>query len=133
MVAYSFHPRFVEPIRQGYKCQTIRGPRLRHARPGELIQLYSGLRTARAAKIMADPHCLEVMPVSIAFRPDGAIERIMAGGHPALDLDAFALRDGFRDADEMAAFWRAQHGMLFRFDGVLIEWAPPRELMGVAA
>ncbi len=133
MVAYSFHPRFAEAIVQGYKRQTIRGPRQRHARPGELIQLYSGLRTRHAVKLIADPQCLDVMRVGIAFKPKGEIEGIWTDGVPVRDLDTFALRDGFSDAEDMARFWRDQHGMLFRFDGVLIEWAAPSEPLAEAA
>jgi hypothetical protein len=47
MVAYSFAPQFIDTIRSGTKCQTIRpiGKR-RHARTGEPVQLYTGMRTA---------------------------------------------------------------------------------------
>lgn len=45
MVAYSFHPRFVDAILGGTKRQTIRMHRRRHARPGEEMQLYAGMRT----------------------------------------------------------------------------------------
>ncbi len=136
MVAYTFDPRFVEPIRQGYKRQTIRAPRAlpgRHARRGELIQLYVGLRGPEAAKIVRDVRCTDVLELDMRFGPGGEIGRVWAGGCRVLDLDDFALRDGFRDADDMARFWREKHRALARFEGVLIEWAAPLEAMGVAA
>jgi hypothetical protein len=43
MVAYSFNPIFVGPILAGTKRQTIRAERKRHARPGEAMQLYTGM------------------------------------------------------------------------------------------
>jgi hypothetical protein len=39
MVAYSYKPRFEEPIIAGTKLHTMRGPRRRHARPGDEIRI----------------------------------------------------------------------------------------------
>lgn len=138
MVAYSFNPRFIEPIRQGMKTQTIRaiGQR-RHARPGELLQLYSGMRTSHCTRILPDTPCLEVMQVEIIFdlgtRP--LIGRIKTDGIRVRDLDAFAIRDGFSDLEDMSGFWRDNHPQAAAagFNGVLIEWARPAETMQVAA
>lgn len=136
MVAYSFNPRFIEPIRQGVKTQTIRANGLRrHARKGELLQLYSGMRTAHCQRILPDVVCLEVMSIEIAFR-HGEIERVRVDGMPCLDLDAFAIRDGFADAVDMWAFWRDHHPKSIEtgFIGVVVEWARPAETeMAVAA
>lgn len=136
MVAYSFNPRFIEPIRQGMKSQTIRATGLRrHARPGELLQLYSGMRTAHCVKILPDVPCLEVMQVEITFQA-GCIASVTADGVRVRDLDAFAFRDGFADAVDMWSFWRDHHPEAIEtgFKGVVIEWARPAETMlGVAA
>lgn len=128
MVAYSFNPRFEVAIREGWKTQTIRRGRARHARPGEMLQLFCGMRTQFCRKIIADVRCTEVMRVEIDFDDDGAIEAIRTDGVRVRDLDAFAVRDGFTDSDDMAAFWRKEHGALegMQFHGVLIEWATPR-------
>jgi hypothetical protein len=129
MVAYSFNPRFIEPIRQGLKTQSIRARGLRrHARKGELIQLYSGMRTAHCQRILPDVPCLEVMSIEIIFDPGDRplIGRITTDGIRVLSLDDFATRDGFTDSDDMAAFWRATHGPLEVFHGLVIEWAMPR-------
>lgn len=136
MVAYSFNPRFVEPIRQGLKTQTIRAHGLRrHARPGELLQLYTGMRTVHCRLIIPATPCLDTMSIEIDFRGD-QIARIKTDGLPCLDLDAFAIRDGFSDAADMSAFWRDRHPKTLRsgFFGVVIEWARPAETeMAVAA
>lgn len=136
MVAYSFNPRFVEPIRQGVKTQTIRANgRRRHARPGELLQLYTGMRTQHCRRILPDVPCLMVMAIEIDFR-GAEIARIKADGIPCIDLDAFAIRDGFVDLNDMSAFWRDNHPDCLRagFMGVVIEWARPAETeMAVAA
>lgn len=134
MVAYSFKPRFDVPIREGWKTQTIRAGRKRHARPGEMLQLFVAMRTAQCRKICEDVRCTEVLQVEITFGEDGGIDRIETDGVPVMDLDAFAVRDGFTDSDDMAAFWCAEHGPVEVFHGTLIEWAAPRlEQFGEAA
>ncbi len=127
MVAYSFKARFEAGIRDGWKTQTIRAGRARHARPGQMMQLFVGMRTKLCRKICADVRCTEVMAVEIRFKASGLIEGIFTDQVPVLDLEAFALRDGFSDLSEMSAFWRASHGKQDVFHGVLIEWAAPRE------
>ena len=126
MVAYSFKSRFVVAIREGWKTQTIRAARDRHARPGEMLQLFVGMRTAQCRKICPDVRCTDILKVVISFDGEGEIERIITDGVAVRDLDAFATRDGFADASEMAAFWRAEHGPLGIWHGVIVEWAAPR-------
>lgn len=82
MVAYSFKAQFVEPIRAGLglptepqirpKRQTIRADRKRHARPGEELQLYRGMRT-RQCFLIGRAACTEVTKIRIidaGDRPD---------------------------------------------------------------
>ena len=127
MVAYSFKTRFEMPIRVGWKTQTIRAERKRHACPGEMLQLFCGMRTAQCRKICPDVRCIEVMKIVISFDGDGVIERIVTDGVPVRDLDSFATRDGFTDANDMANFWRTEHAPVGLWHGVLIEWATPRQ------
>lgn len=124
MVAYSFKGRFVPLIREGLKTQTIRGPRKRHARPGEPIQLYQAMRTRFCEKIVPDPFCSSVLPIEIGFA-SGRIHRVETGLVPVRDLDTFAVADGFECIDDMSAFWLEHHGAR-PFHGVLIEWPMPR-------
>lgn len=65
MVAYGFKKFFSPQIESGHKRQTVRGNRDRHARPGERVQLYEGLRTQYCRKIIADPVCTHVVPIEI--------------------------------------------------------------------
>lgn len=60
MVAYNFQSRFAGPIKRGEKSHTIRkNGKRRHARPGEPLQLYTGMRTKSCKKIVAkDPVCV---------------------------------------------------------------------------
>lgn len=121
MVAYSFRPRFVEPIRSGTKRQTIRADRKRHARPGETLQLYTGMRTRRC-HLIGTSQCLAISTIFIHAAEDWVVE---AGDLIALaGLDIFAQSDGFADWADMRTFWSREHpeAKAQRFPGVLIRW-----------
>lgn len=126
MVAYSFTSRFVPAIAAGTKTRTIRAyGKRRHARSGEALQLYTGLRT-RQAKLIRVATCIRAVPVRLAFEA-----RVLVGariwGEPvaADELDDFARADGFAGAADMGAWWcRDRSDGSLDFDGLLIEWAP---------
>jgi hypothetical protein len=126
MVAYSFKTRFVTPILAGTKRQTIRADRKRHARPGEEIQLYTGMRT-RHCKLIGRAECAAVRMIRLDFvqcavLADGVV---IAGGLDG-SLDRFAQADGFKDWWCLDAFWEEEHPGHRIFDGVLIEWGSVR-------
>lgn len=124
MVAYSFKQRFVEAIRGGTKRQTIRADRRRHARPGEEVQLYCGMRT-RGCFLIARARCIETLPIELSF-----VSRCIVIGTRATivgrqNRDAFARADGFDTWDDMMAFWRQEHPHVGpSFCGVLVSWRP---------
>lgn len=136
MVAYSFKRQFQEPIQTGAKMQTVRGFRARHARPGEPIQLYCGMRTRACFKLIPDPICTEVREVMIKVSRCkcglALISRIEIDGR-SLDYKSiieFAKADGFESSyhgntaeQRMADFWLEHHGP-GTFQGVLIKWEP---------
>jgi len=152
MVAYSFKKQFGAPILAGTKSQTIRAERAgrsRHARPGELVQLYTGMRT-RQCRLLGEVRCLEVVPVRLSLAIQGPAELIRIGDRFIRpdSFDAFAQQDGFADMADMARFWWAEHppgsGEEFEdpdtlnFEGVLIRWQPlvpasELDIAGVAA
>lgn len=122
MVAYNFQTRFADPIKRGEKSHTIRkhGKR-RHARPGEALQLYTGMRTRNCQKILkVDPVCVFCESIDIDVGPF-AITAICVGGQPVDDLEAFAIADGFASLDDMHAFWLDFHGIGI-FQGAMIGW-----------
>lgn len=136
MVAFDFDPRFEAAIREGWKTQTIRKRRKRdNPRPGDMLQLCIGLRTAYCRRICQDVRCTEVMSIEITFGDDFGIDRIVVDGVPVKSLDDFAVRDGFTDSDDMAAFFKQKHGPTEVFHGLVIEWSMPRlaDAMQVAA
>lgn len=123
MVAYSFNPRFEEPIKQGFKTQTIRaGGKRRHAMVGEQMGLYVGMRTQHC-RLIRRVTCTAVMAVELGFT-NGVLIGALTDGVRVRDIDGFAIRDGFRDAGEMSEFWYAAHRIFNgAFNGLLIEWA----------
>ncbi|MCO5085104.1 MAG: hypothetical protein M9939_26490 [Mesorhizobium sp.] len=121
MVAYSFKKQFAEPILSGRKRQTIRADRRRHARPGERLQLYTGMRT-KHCRLVARTTCIAVLRIVIDM-PAGRQPSIMLDGRPVeVGLDHFARLDGFEDWSDMATFWMDNHPGVDRFEGVLIQW-----------
>jgi hypothetical protein len=150
MVAYGFKERFIDPIKSGLgtyepilglqpklvrpKRQTIRAVgKRRHARPGEILQLYYGMRTKQCRSIGV-ARCTEARDIVLTFgklsavsiggthMPDGSQQRqtcYMGGG-----LDTFAQMDGFSGWADMVRFWNDEHGSIEDFIGVLIEWEP---------
>jgi hypothetical protein len=134
MVAYSFAPQFIDAIRSGTKCQTIRpiGKR-RHARTGEPVQLYTGMRTATCSKIFeTDPICTGCHKIAIEIvqaKPTAQniaheITEILIDGQ-AVDESDIAWADGFDDVDEMAQWFGNQYGV-GTFVGVMITWEGPK-------
>lgn len=69
-VAYSFQQQFAEPILAGTKGGTIRAQRSGrgHARPGEELQLYTGMRTKHCRLICRKP-CIAVTRILLGFAP----------------------------------------------------------------
>lgn len=133
MVAYSFQKQFEKPIVDGLKPHTLRNERKRHARPGEEVQLYVGMRT-KHCRLLGRATCKAITPIRIDFKRCAI--RIGARGtiHGIQRLDAFAVTDGFADWAGMRAFWMKEHGKkkqadgspappLVCWSGVIIEWA----------
>lgn len=131
MVAYSFNSRFRAAILSGRKRQTIRAGRKRDARPGEPIQLYTGMRTRHCA-LIAVAICAIVEPIRMRLRPAGR-EPCMVETPSTLSysdmaaLDNFARDDGFEDWHDLVAFWARAHPGLNVFSGVRIGWDLPPE------
>ena len=134
MVAYSFKKQFAYPVEKGYKLQTIRASRkTRHARPGESIQLYTGMRTKQCRKLVrADPIVKAVFRVDIFSPLDIRID----GQQLTLEqIRRLALADGFTDTiprlGETGATVNAETHMIDFFkpsmpceDYALIYWGP---------
>jgi len=126
VVAYSFKPRFAEPILAGTKGGTIRADRRRHARPGEEMQLYVGMRT-KQCQLITRTTCIAIEPIELDFEfhfirwPQA---RVIVS---TTDLDALAVFDGFQSFEAMEDFWLTTHHAP-QFQGWHIRWLPRENL-----
>jgi len=128
MALLGFKKRFAEPVRSGRKRQTIRAFRKYPISPGETLYLYTALRTKYAEKLK-EVRCKQVGLITI-FINSGEIITKDGVYNTKSELNAFAKRDGFKDWEDMKAFWIAEHGVkkgkrkviLRKFTGILIKW-----------
>ena len=153
MGLYNFKARFAAPIRAGKKRHTIRAPRAngREDKPGYMMYLYTGLRTARAERILPDPPvCVKVE--SIVIRPqyprlgvqvwvgpfldsvrNNGLRQQLAIHYPeqeglelldASECELLAHFDGFSSFTEMLSFWEGK----LPFYGHIFHWHPAQKL-----
>lgn len=129
MVAYSFQSRFAEPILAGTKRLTIRAARKRHARPGEEVQLFTGMRT-RQCRLLGRSTCIQVCPIKLHMAEnivavEGALDFPEVPGEARFEgsgLDIFARMDGFADWADMRAWWTEGGAERTTFAMTLIRW-----------
>jgi hypothetical protein len=118
MPLLNFKPQFVEPIRSGRKCHTIRARRLIPIKPGDNLYLYVGLRHKGAERILPEPvKCSRVESIAIDATTTGMVT---LGGVPLTydERELLAVADGFRNWDEMLEFWEGR----LPFVGQIIHW-----------
>jgi hypothetical protein len=128
MVAYNFQQRFAEKIVAGTKTQTMRNPRKRHARPGDTLQLFTGLRTFRC-RLIGTAVCTRVSPVVLDFIEGEAV--IGGSRFDTTDaLDNFARTDGFADWSDLCGWFEGAYGAVAKWSGLLIEWGDFRPAEG---
>lgn len=121
MTAYSFKAQFADPILAGSKGGTIRADRRRHARPGEELQLYTGMRT-KHCRLIARKTCIAIEPITLVFDPSWWVRLGTLENHRDLhgkELDRFAQFDGFVSWTQMMRFWAPARN----FTGWHIRWA----------
>ena len=100
-----------------------------HARPGEELQLYTGMRT-KHCRLIARKTCVAVEPIRLNLRAGrcwlGDMRHMQVIGR---DAETFARFDGFESLEEMAEFWKAGRSKehvepWWLFDGWHIRWLP---------
>lgn len=91
MGLYNFKPQFAPFILEGSKTHTIRAYRKYPDEPGDVMHLYTGLRT-KAACLLLRRLCLNAEPIKIT-RSGIAVGGIRLS---ADECDTLAWRDGFR-------------------------------------
>ena len=115
MGLYNFKPRFVDKILAGEKTHTIRAPRVRQDKPGDVMHLYTGLRQ-KGAKLLGRKRCVKVETISITCSHDVWIDGQRLTFDECVQL---ALRDGFDSFADMMRFWDGR----LPFRGHIFHWA----------
>ena len=115
MPAYNFQPVFAAAVEAGWKVQTIRAKRKNRPRVGQIAHCFTGMRTRQCRRI-GTWKIEDVVDVRIDYAG------VILDGSPlrAIDLDAFAWADGFKDWEDMRTWFRATHGLPFHGD--LVMW-----------
>lgn len=127
MGLYNFQERFAPFILDGKKTHTIRAIRANADKPGNMLHLYTGLRTKRA-KLLMRRECVKIEEIAIDFLLEGYfgpnptyIVRIDGEQLDRTECETLARRDGFSDFREMMKFWREPKNRL-PFKGHVIHW-----------
>lgn len=124
MTAFNFKGRFVEAVRSGRKCQTIRREREdgRDPKPGDELQLFTGMRSPRCKRIF-DTRCRDRQRVVID-ELEGTVEILLDGKKlNEGQREIFAIADGFDSWDELEDFILEQYELPFR--GYVYYWPKP--------
>lgn len=135
MVAYSFQPQFVPLVESGDKIHTIRAlGQKRHARPGEMVQLYTGMRTSRC-RLLFESECLSTSAVLIFPDRTVTIEGETLDDAAKADL---AVADGFKDFEGFMEFFGRNFSPRataenIPFEGILVKWKKPESKMRFAS
>jgi hypothetical protein len=127
MGLYNFKARFVPFILDGSKTHTIRGKRRYPDKPGNLLYLYTGLRT-KEARLLLRPICKAVDDIRIELSETKLWYRwrIIVNGDDltGAEMQALAWEDGFREKGRkeaprgMMEFWKGR----LPFRGDIIHW-----------
>lgn len=118
MVAFNFKAQFADDVERGIKRQTIRLKR--RCRPGDALQLYTGMRTRNCRKLR-EAVCRQVDEISIAVHGQFICVRLNGDLLPSSMANEIASADGFDGVTSFSKFFEREYGGL-PFTGWLIRW-----------
>lgn len=119
MVAFNFHPDFIDDIIFGRKRSTIR--QKRRCNVGDSMQLYTGQRTKHCKKLM-ETKCIGVANILIGYQEEqGVVPWALKSyeGTPIV-VKRFVHQEGFINEKEMMQFFDDMYGL--PFEGWLYTW-----------
>lgn len=130
MTAYNFMDWIAPKVLDGSKLHTVRANgKRRHAKAGDLLQLYTGMRT-KNCRLLKEVECVGAWPVHLPCSAKYGPMIWSINGRP-MDTDTmfdFAVGDGFADVFDMTEWVLKTHGQ--DFHGTLIAWGWPYYLPG---
>jgi hypothetical protein len=117
----NFKKQFAPAVEDGSKRQTIRQHRKdgRRIQPGDVLKLYTGLRTG-GARLLRAASAQRVQSVRLLVSDQALIidGRLLEAGEKV----AFAQADGFPSFTAMVEFFRDQY-QLDTFEGFCVQWS----------
>ncbi|NRA88534.1 MAG: hypothetical protein HRU28_14355 [Rhizobiales bacterium] len=125
MTVLSFKKEFAPAVENKTKVQTIRKARKRPIKPGEKLQLYTGMRTKQCRKLH-NAICTSVASITIKvkfFKTGDCICLIHINGNflDEEETEQFAKDNGFNDVVSFAEFFETEDNSIF--EGQLIKWS----------
>ncbi len=108
-----FKKRFIEPIQIGTKVFTMRFPRKNMPKVGEVLYMYSGLRTANCIKISDKEKLISTQKVKILINYYPTLLPNITTLHVSVDSRSltenekveFVKFDGFTDEKDFIEWW----------------------------
>ena len=120
MPSFNFQKQFADDVESGVKRQTIRGKRKNPPRVGQTAHLFTGLRTKNCRKLGA--HRINTV-ADVVIHSDCVLIR-QCWWQTVLvrkkKLNEFAVADGFKDWNQMRAWFQKTYSL--PFGGDLIKW-----------
>jgi hypothetical protein len=120
MPAYNFKKQFVEKILDGRKPHTIRRRRKHPTKVGDVLYLYTGLRTKNAVKF-AEVRCCKILPIRVLR---GAGVFLDGRELSIVETDIFARKDGFSDGWDFFDFFDQYPFEVLNSQLEVIYWEP---------
>lgn len=122
MPAYNFQRQFVEPILSLEKPHTIRPERKNPTEVGDMLYLYTGMRTKKC-KLIATSSCIDVKWIGIYIRPHSEPFVMLSGNvFSSFELRRLVRRDGFANEDDFFTFFLRYPREVREHDLRLILW-----------
>jgi len=116
MPALNFQKQFADKVKKGEKLQTIRAIRKRPFVRGDVLYLYTGMRTKNCVKL-GESYCIDIADVEIIDKENVKVDGMLLN---RFMRDELASNDGFKNYYEMAEWFSKIHGL--PFSGQLIKW-----------
>lgn len=115
MALINFQKQFANDVMLGKKKQTIRARRKYPIHKGDILHLYTGLRT-KQSRLLCVSICSHVAPITITANSISVWDNELT----EKQIAEMAVNDGFHNFDELKEWFVKTHGL--PFEGDLIEW-----------
>jgi uncharacterized protein YqfB (UPF0267 family) len=119
MPALNFKKQFMPAVLDGRKTQTIRATRKHPIKAGDMLYLYTGMRTKQCLRLRVTK-CTKVTPIRIVTSACSGLVQLDGEWLTPDEIKRLAKNDGFQDGSEFLDFFADNHGP--NFEGQLIEW-----------